>query len=37
MIPEEMHDKIIQNQMRDANDERRKSVKMEGTDTDVRG
>jgi hypothetical protein len=27
MIPEEMHDKIIQIQMRNANDERRKSIK----------
>jgi hypothetical protein len=30
MIPEEMHDKIIQDQMRNANDERRKSIKKEG-------
>jgi hypothetical protein len=27
MIPEEMHDKIIQDQIRNANDERRKSIK----------
>jgi len=37
MIPEEMHDKIIQDQMRNANDERRKSIKKEGTATDVGG
>jgi hypothetical protein len=30
MIPEEMHDKIIQDQMRNANDGRR-SIKREGT------
>jgi len=30
MIPEEMHDKIIQGQMTNANDERRKSIKKEG-------
>ena len=35
MIPEEMHDKIIQDQMRNANDERRKSIKKEETSTDV--
>jgi len=29
MIPEEMHDKIIQDQIRNANDERRKSIKKE--------
>jgi len=37
MIPEEMHDKIIQDQMRNANDERRKSIKKVGTATDVGG
>jgi hypothetical protein len=37
MIPEEMHDKIIQDQMRNANDERRKSIKKDGTATDVGG
>jgi len=30
MIPEEMYDKIIQGQMRNANDERRKSIKKGG-------
>jgi hypothetical protein len=29
MIPEEMHDKIIQDQMRNANDERRKTKRRE--------
>jgi len=29
MIPEEMHDKIIQDQMRNANDEKKKSIKKE--------
>jgi len=37
MLPEEMHDKIIQDQMRNANDERRKASKRRGTATDVGG
>jgi hypothetical protein len=37
MIPEDMHDKIIQDQMRNANDERRKSIKKKETATDVGG